>query len=155
MSWIALKMLTGDRGKYFAIVFGITFASLLITEQSGIFCGVMLRTTSQIRDIEGVDVWVMNPNVRYFDDLKAISDDDLYRVRGVSGVDWAVSLYRGSGQAQLSNGNYQGLILIGIDDATLAGAPRRCLSENWGICKSPIPSLSMKRASVRCGPASL
>ena len=120
MSWIALKMLTGDRGKYFAIVFGITFASLLITEQSGIFCGVMLRTTSQIRDIEGVDVWVMNPNVRYFDDLKAISDDDLYRVRGVSGVDWAVSLYRGSGQAQLSNGNYQGLILIGIDDATLA-----------------------------------
>jgi putative ABC transport system permease protein len=132
MTWIALKMLTGDRGKYFAIVFGITFASLLITEQSGIFCGVMLRTTSQIRDIEGVDVWVMNPNVRYFDDLKAISDDDLYRVRGVSGVDWAVSLYRGSGQAQLSNGNYQSLILIGIDDSTLAGSPKTMLVGKLG-----------------------
>jgi hypothetical protein len=46
MTWIALKMLTGDRSKYFAILFGVTFASLLITEQSATFCGVMLRTTS-------------------------------------------------------------------------------------------------------------
>ncbi len=127
MTWIALKMLTGDRGKYFAIIFGVTFSSLLITEQSGIFCGVMLRTTSQIRDIEGVDIWVMNSNVRYMDDLKGISDDDVFRVRSVSGVAWAVSLYRGSGQAQLSNGNYQGLILIGVDDATLVGAPNKVL----------------------------
>jgi putative ABC transport system permease protein len=132
MTWIALKMLTGDRGKYFAIIVGITFASLLITEQSGIFCGVMLRTTSQIRDIEGVDIWVMNSNVRYIDDLKAISDDDVYRVRGVSGVDWAVSLFRGAGQAQLSNGNYQSLILIGIDDSTLAGAPAKMLVGKLG-----------------------
>ena len=86
MTWIALKMLTGDRGKYFAIIFGVTFSSLLIAEQSAIFCGVMLRTTSQIRDIEGVDIWVMNSNVRYIDDLKAISDDDVFRVRSVSGV---------------------------------------------------------------------
>lgn len=132
MTWIALKMLTGDRGKYFAIIFGVTFASLLITEQSGIFCGVMRRTTSQIRDIEGVDIWVMNSNVRYMDDLKGISDNDVFRVRGVPGVDWAVSLYRGSGQAQLSSGNYQGLILIGIDDSTLVGAPSRMLAGKLG-----------------------
>jgi len=127
MTWIALKMLTGDRGKYFAIIFGVTFASLLITEQCSIFCGVMLRTTSQIRDIEGVDVWVMNSNVRYMDDLKGISDNDVFRVRGVPGVSWAVSLYRGAGQAQLSSGNYQGLILIGVDDATLVGAPSKMI----------------------------
>ena len=40
MTWIALKMLTGDRSKYYAIIFGVTFASLLITEQSAIFCGL-------------------------------------------------------------------------------------------------------------------
>ncbi len=66
-----------------------------------------MRTTSQIRDIHGANIWVMNPNVRYFDDVKAISDDDVFRVRGVSGVSWAVNLYRGAGQAQLENGNYQ------------------------------------------------
>jgi hypothetical protein len=30
MTWIALKMLTGDRGKYLAILFGVAFPSLLI-----------------------------------------------------------------------------------------------------------------------------
>jgi len=53
MSWIALKMLTGDRSKYYAIIFGVTFACLLIAQQSAIFCGIMLRTTSQIRDTHG------------------------------------------------------------------------------------------------------
>jgi putative ABC transport system permease protein len=95
MTWISLKMLTGDRSKYFAIVFGVTFACFLITEQSATFCGVMLRTTSQIRDTHGADLWVMNPGVRYVDDLKAISDYDVFRVRGVPGVAWAVNLYRG------------------------------------------------------------
>jgi len=49
MTWIALKMLTGDRSKFYAIVFGVTFASLLITEQSATFCGVMMRTTGCAR----------------------------------------------------------------------------------------------------------
>lgn len=132
MTWIALKMLTGDRGKYFAIIFGVTFASLLITEQSATFCGIMLRTISQIRDTHGADIWVMNPNVRYVDDLKAISDNDVYRVRSVPGVEWAVNLYRGQGQAQLENGNYQGLILMGLDDATLVGAPAKMVVGKLG-----------------------
>ena len=49
MSWIALKMLVGDRAKFFGIVLGLTFAALLITQQGSIFCGLMLRTASGIR----------------------------------------------------------------------------------------------------------
>lgn len=127
MTWIALKMLTGDRSKYFAILFGVTFACLLIAEQSSTFCGVMLRTTSQIRDIHGVDIWVMNEGTRYVDDLKAVSDNAVFRVRGVPGVAWAVRLYRGAAQAQLATGQYQGIILMGLDDATLVGAPTEML----------------------------
>jgi putative ABC transport system permease protein len=127
MTWIALKMLMGNRSKYFAILFGVSFACFLIAEQSAIFCGVMLRTTGQIRDTHGADVWVMNVGVRYIDDLKPISDNDLFRVRGVPGVAWAVNLYRGPGQAQLADGTYQGVILMGLDDATLAGAPTNML----------------------------
>ena len=95
MNWIAWKMLTGDRSKYLGIIFGITFASLLIAQQSSIFCGLMLRTCGQIYDIEGADIWVMDPNVQYVDDIKPLSDNDLYRVRGVPGVAWAVRLYKG------------------------------------------------------------
>src|SRR5437763_1109020 len=81
MSWIALKMLVGDRAKYFGIIFGVTFAALLMTQQASIFWGLMSNTTSQIKDIDGADIWVMDPNVRFIDDIKPLSDDDLYRVR--------------------------------------------------------------------------
>ena len=37
MNWIAWKMLTGDRAKYFGIVFGVAFGSLLISHQTSIF----------------------------------------------------------------------------------------------------------------------
>jgi putative ABC transport system permease protein len=137
MTWIALKMLTGDRGKYLAILFGISFASLLITEQSATFCGVMLRTTGRIRDTTGADVWVMNPGVRYIDDLKAISDDGVYRVRSVPGVLWAVNLYKGMGEAQLSDGTFQAVNLLGVDDASLAGAPHDMVVGSLGDLQQP------------------
>jgi putative ABC transport system permease protein len=137
MTWIALKMLTGDRSKYIAIIFGVTFACFLITEQSAIFCGVMMRTTGQIRDTQGADIWVMNTGVRYVDDLKPISDNDLFRVRGVPGVAWAVNLYRGQGQAQLADGTYQGVILMGLDDATLTGAPTQMIVGKIGDLQVP------------------
>jgi putative ABC transport system permease protein len=137
MTRIALKMLMGERSKYFAIIFGVTFACFLIAEQSATFCGVMMRTTSQIRDTYGADIWVMNSNLRYVDDLKAISDNDVFRVRGVPGVAWAVNLYRGQGQAQLANGDYQGVILMGIDDATLAGAPVHMILGKLGDLQNP------------------
>ena len=137
MTWIALKMLTGDRSKYFAIIFGVTFACFLITEQSAIFCGVMQRTTSVIRDTHGADIWIMNSGVRYMDDLKAISDDDVFRVRGVPGVAWAVNLYRGGGEAQLSNGHFQSVILMGVDDSTLVGAPLHMLVGRLGDLQNP------------------
>src|SRR5690554_5110956 len=90
MTWVAWKMLIGNPGKYLSIVLGIAFASLLIAQQSSIFCGLMLLTTSQIQDVRGADLWVMDPNVQYIDDIKPMSENELYRVRGVPGVDWAV-----------------------------------------------------------------
>ncbi len=123
MNWIALKMLTGNRGKYLGIILGIAFATLLIAQQASIFCGLMLQTSGQIRDIQGADIWVMDPNVQFSDDVKPLSDSDLYRVRGVEGVAWAVPLYKGLTRSRLEDGNFQQTILIGLDDATLVGAP--------------------------------
>lgn len=137
MYWIALKMLTGDRSKYWAIIFGITFACVLIAEQAAMFCGIMLRTSNQIRDIHDADIWVMNPYLRYIDDLKPIADTAFLRVRGVPGVAWAVNLYKGGAQAQLENGHYQTVILLGVDDATLVGAPQNLIMGNAGDLQLP------------------
>ncbi len=100
MAWIAWKMLIGNRGKYMGIVLGIAFASLLIAQQGSIFCGLMLLTTSQIQDVKGADIWVMDRNVQFIDDIKPLSENDLYRVRGVKGVDWAVRFYKGLARAR-------------------------------------------------------
>ena len=123
MNWVALRMLTGDRVKYLGIVFGVTFAALLMAQQSAIFCGLMRNTTSQIRDIQGGDIWVMDDNVQFIDDVKPMSEGKLDVVRSIDGVAWAVRLYKGIGRARLDNGNFQQMILIGVDDATLVGAP--------------------------------
>jgi putative ABC transport system permease protein len=137
VNWIALKMLTGDRSKYFGIVFGITFASLLIAQQLAIFCGLMLRTSSQIFDIQGADIWVMDPGVQFVDDIKPMSDNELYRVRGVDGVAWAVRLYKGLARSRFSDGKFQQFILIGLDDATMVGAPREMVVGSLGDLRKP------------------
>ncbi len=103
MSWIALKMLVGDRAKFVGIVMGLTFAALLITQQGSIFCGLMSRTAGQVYDIRGADLWVMDPNVRYIDDVKPMIENNLQRVRGVEGVEWAVPLYKGNARVKVNS----------------------------------------------------
>jgi putative ABC transport system permease protein len=137
MYWIALKMLTGDRSKYVAIIVGITFSCVLMAEQSAMFCGIMMRTTSQIQDVHDADIWVMNPNAEYIDDLKPLSDTAYLQVRGVPGVAWAVDFYKGAGQVQLPNGKFHGVILFGIDDSTLVGAPQEILQGSIGNLQIP------------------
>ena len=123
MSFVALKMLVGDRAKYLGIILGITFASLLITQQSAIFVGLMTRTYGAIADLGQPDIWVMDPKVQFVDDIKPMQDTKLLRVRGVEGVDWAVPLYKGLLKARLADGNFQSVNVIGLDDATLIGGP--------------------------------
>jgi putative ABC transport system permease protein len=148
MIWIAWKMLTGNPGKYVGIILGISFAALLIAQQSSIFCGLMRLTTSQIQDITGADIWVMDPNVQYVDDIKPMSDNDLYRVRGVSGVEWAVRLYKGITRARLPDGNFQQVIMIGLDDASLVGAPQIMLAGSLEDLRQP-DSIIMDEAGYR------
>ncbi|PZN79390.1 MAG: ABC transporter permease [Candidatus Methylumidiphilus alinenensis] len=123
MNHIALKMLMGDRGKYLGIIMGLTFASLIMTQQPAIFVGLMMRTFSFISDLGLPDIWVMDPKVQFVDDIKPLQDTKLYRVRGVAGVKWAMPLYKGLLKARLENGTFQTCNVIGLDDATLIGGP--------------------------------
>lgn len=123
MNYIALKMLMGDRGKYLGIVMGLTFASLIMTQQPAIFVGLMMRSYSFITDVGLPDIWVMDPKVQFVDDVKPLQDTALYRVRGIEGVDWAVPLYKGLIKARLADGQFQTCNVIGLDDATLIGGP--------------------------------
>ncbi len=127
MNFVALKMLVADRAKYFGLIFAIAFASFLLANQIGIFIGIMTRPASQIRDVVDADIWVMDPQTLYDGEVYALRDADLYRVRSVPGVEWAVPLYMGTGRAKAPDGKFRTVILMGVDDASLVGAPRKML----------------------------
>jgi putative ABC transport system permease protein len=127
MNFVALRMLTGDRAKYLGLIFAIAFSSFLIAQQVSIFAGLLDRMRSQILDITDGDIWVMDPATQYIDEVYALRDDALYRVRGVEGIRWAVPLFKGQPVARALNGRFRSVILLGLDDSSLAGAPRKMI----------------------------
>ena len=137
MNFVALRMLTGDRAKYFGLVFAIAFCTFLLENQTTIFANIMKRTASQILDVTDAEVWVMDPQTEYWDQTKALKDTDLTRIRGVAGVKWAVKLFKGNPIARTREGRFASSFLIGIDDATLAGAPRKMLLGSWERLREP------------------
>ena len=80
MTWIALKMLTGDRSKYLGLIFGVAFATLLMSQQVSIFAGIMRRTASQILDVRDADIWVMDDKVRYIDEVPGLPDTRIWHL---------------------------------------------------------------------------
>ncbi len=120
---IAWKMLAGDRAKYFGIVFSLAFTTLLITQQGATLVAIFRSTTTFVDQIKGIDMWVTDPKSEYVDDIKAMDDIAVDRVRSVPGVAWAVPLYKGSIRARLPDGRAESVQLIGLDGSTLIGAP--------------------------------
>src|SRR3954466_8196337 len=104
---VALAMLFRDKAKFFGIIMGVTLASLVITQQGAIFIGLMSRTFAAISDRGDPDIWVVDPKVRFIDDIKPLQDTSLYRVRGVEGVAFAAPLYKGLLAPPLNNDELQ------------------------------------------------
>jgi putative ABC transport system permease protein len=137
MNWIALRMLTGDRNKYLALVFGVAFATLLMTNQVSIFMGIITRTGNQVLEVRDADIWVMDNRVRFVDEAPPLQDTDLQRVRGVPGVAWAARHYKGTVQARLEDGNVRNLLLSGLDDESMVGAPQEMIAGSLADLKRP------------------
>ncbi|MCA9100673.1 MAG: FtsX-like permease family protein [Pirellulales bacterium] len=152
MLWIAWRILVGDTAKYLGMIIGVAFASLLIAQQASIFCGLMRLTVSQILDVEGAAIWVMDPDVQFVDDIKPLSENELLRVRGVEGVRWAVRFFKGLGRARLAEGEYQQVVLLGLDDATLVGAPQTILLGSLDDLRQPDAVMMDRRGFERLWP---
>jgi putative ABC transport system permease protein len=134
---IALRMLMGDRARYLGLIMGVTFAALLMTQQGAIFLGLTTRTFSFVTDTPEPDLWVMDPEVEHVADSKPMLETQLYRVRGIDGVAWAVPMYRAFTKLRLPNGKTRGCIVTGLDDATLVGAPREMVEGSVDSLREP------------------
>lgn len=120
---IALKMLFYDRAKYCGLILGVAFSILLINQQVGIFIGLLSRSGAIIDDVPEANIWVMDPGVKNLDTIFPMRDTELGRVRGVSGVAWAVPYFKSMATIRTATGELESSLLLGADDNSLIGIP--------------------------------
>lgn len=124
---LALKMLIGNRASCIGVIFGIFLATLLISQQSAIFLGLVSRSYRFVTDTPAPNIWVMDPATESEDKLRSMPLSYLDTVRSTSGVEWAVPLNVASLPVITLTGGFDNCILYGVDDASLIGAPTQMI----------------------------
>jgi len=135
--WIAIRMLTGDAQKFYGLLFGIAFSTLLITQQMTIFVNLVQRGASGVYNAPEAEVWVMDPVSRTTDVSYAMPPTALDKVRSVKGVEWAVPHLRAQATVRTREGDLEGVAVIGVDDATLIGLPERMAKGDKSVLFAP------------------
>ena len=97
----------------------------------------MIRTGNQILDVTDAEVWVMDRDTTYFEETKALRDTAVTRIRSVPGVLWAVRMFKGAPVARTPTGFFSQTVALGLDDATLVGAPRNMVLGSWERLREP------------------
>ncbi len=119
---IAYKILVNDKGKFAALLMGITFAVFLIVMMTSLFGGILHRSSATVLNV-GAKVWVMDPAVNTPANSIPMPDYVLDAVRSMDGVKYAVPLYSGGALVKLRSGAYQAVTVLGLDDTSLYGSP--------------------------------
>jgi len=119
---IGYKLLVNDRGKFAALIVGITFAVFLMIMMTSMFSGILRRSAATVTNV-GATIWVMDPAVNNVLSTIPLPDYVLDAVRSIDGVKYAVPLYSGAALVKLRDGTYQAASVIGLDDSSLFGRP--------------------------------
>lgn len=149
MPILALKMLFGDSARFYGILLGLAFSTLLISQQASIFVGLMSRTFGFITDTPQPDLWIVDPAQRYLDDNKPLRSTSIQRVRSTEGIEWAVPIYKGLLVVTLPDGKRQMSQVIGIDDASLIAGPPFMLEGTLTDLRKPDAIIVDERATRR------
>ena len=136
MTGLALKMLFGDTAKYLMLVAGLFLATFLIVQQASVFSGLMLWTTSTLKNVNA-PIYVVEERVEQVNEVNPLRDTDVARVRSVSAVRWAMPLYSGIQRVRIDDGSLKTVQLLGIDSASLVGAPAKMLDGNLEDLRLP------------------
>ncbi len=129
-------MLFGDSAKYLMLIVGLFFATFLMAQQAGVFCGLMLWTTATLKNVPA-PLWVVEEKVEQVNETNPMRDTDVTLVASVDSVAWASPIYSGVQRVRLVDGKFKIIQLIGIDSSTLAGAPVKMLSGNLEDVRLP------------------
>jgi putative ABC transport system permease protein len=119
---IAYKLLVNDKGKFAALLMGLTFSVFLMVQMTSMFAGMMKKASATVTNT-GAKVWVMDPAVTNVSSAIPMPDYVLDAARSIEGVRYAVPLYSGGALVRLKDGTYQPVTVLGLDDTSLFGRP--------------------------------
>lgn len=120
---LAYKLLVNDKAKFTALLVGITFAVFLMIAMTSLFAGVLKRASATVVNL-GASMWVMDPAVQTVANTIGMPDYVLDATRSMQGVDFAVPVYSGGALVKLTDGTYQAVNVVGLDDNSLFGRPK-------------------------------
>lgn len=120
---IAIKMLIGNKASCIGVIFGVFLATLLISQQSAIFLGLVSRSFRMVTDIPAPNVWVVDPSTESDELIRRMPESYVNIVRSLPNVEWASPIAVTYANIVTTAGRFQVGHLYGIDDATLIGAP--------------------------------
>jgi putative ABC transport system permease protein len=108
----------------------------------------MRWTTATLKNV-AAPIFVVEERVEQVNETNPMRDTDVARVRSVSAVRWAMPLYSGIQRVRLEDGSFKTVQLIGIDAASLAGAPGRMVEGNLEDLRLPNTVVIDELATVR------
>lgn len=130
---LAVSNLIHDRVRLIVTLIGVVFAVVLISIQIGLFLG-FARTTSNLIDHAGADLWVMAPGTRDVDQVVAMSERKLYQALTVPGVQQAARFDVEFANFQKPDGGTQSVLVVGFDPELGLGAP-------WNVVAGDVKAL--------------
>lgn len=112
---LALKMLLHDKLRFAITVSGVAFAVTLIVVQSGLFFGLLEKSTITIEKMDA-DVWVTSRNTPNVDFSHSFPETYLKRVRSVPGVARADNLIVQFMNINLPTGSEETVVLYAMEN---------------------------------------
>lgn len=119
---VAINILVGDRGKFLAILAGVAFSAFLTMVAASYFAGFLQRSYALVAEHPN-GIWITDPRTQSSEQVVNMPLSAFYRARSVKGVGNAERMVLGTIDAKFPDGHVQSFQVIGLDDASLTGAP--------------------------------
>lgn len=122
MFWLAWKTLYHEKGRFLVTLVGITFSTILVLTEVGIYLGMMGSATDIIRHSDA-DIWIASKNIQCFDFANAFPESRKNRVESLTDIFWAEPLVLTWGFLKLANGGQEQVQIVGFNPDKGIGAP--------------------------------
>ncbi len=150
MLWLAFKTLFHEKGRLVVTLVGITFSTVLVFTQAGMYIGMMGDATALIRNVDA-DIWVASKNIQNIDFSYPISEERINRVNAMPGILWSERLIMTWGFLKLPDGGLEQVQVVGYNPDTTVGAPWNLLAGHAHDVKGGPYMILDKTAENRLG----